>query len=147
MRRVAALSLVLLALAVAGCSDDKSVATPSPPAAGGASSKFGVPIPAGAKPEPSPARPNDERFEVPDKSVPDIHAFYAKDVDGKPLQGFEWCGVDNLGTRMWTKAGGEPDTTDLLTVSIAEESSKTFVTISQVTASSSVTCPPQGPEG
>lgn len=147
MRRVAALSLALLALVISGCSDDKSVATPSPPAIGGTSAKYRVPIPAGAIADPNATRPDDERYKVSDKSVPDIHAFYAKDVDNKPLEGYEWCGVDNLGTRMWTKGGAEPDTTDLLTVSIAEESSETFVTISKVTASSSVSCPPQGPEG
>lgn len=145
-----AVVLVAAALLGAGCSDDDddgSAATVTAPPVGQPSAKYGVPLPDGAAAQPDDSRPEAEVYRLTEgTSGAEANAFFAGQTDGKPLQGFEWCGRV-LDARIWHRAGADPGKEDTLEVIVDDESSEGVVVRITQRTGPPLTCPPEPPEG
>lgn len=149
-KRICTALVLASALLGAGCGDDDDGDAPAAvtaPPGGGPSSKYGVPLPEGATAEPDAGQPATEVYRLADDvSEAEADAFFTAETDGKPLQGFEWCGRVLAG-RIWHRPAANPRQEDVLEIAVDGTSAEAvLVRISQRT-SPPLTCPPEPPEG
>jgi hypothetical protein len=141
-------SVLAVAVALSGCGNDgKSTAdAPKAPAvAGQPSPKYGLPLPTGAVAEAAGATGEGEAYRAGSKdSLADINAFYERETDGKPLQGFTWCGgarysLDKI-VRIWKKSE-----TDQLRLELTNDANAVLITLAEDKAAKPTACPPGAP--
>lgn len=157
------LSWVFLALVVASgvlgaCSDDSDEGSGepnpvdiSPPAVGGTSSLFAIPLPEDAEPNPTAggAGPETETYAVAAPvTFADVNAFYRREMEGKSFGEFEWCGpVVDAANEVLTRVWKRPAADEYLFVALRNESptEPTLISVTKRTAVVVEACPPPQP--
>lgn len=129
-----------------GDGDGDGVAPVVPPPAGESSAQYGVPLPRGAVAAPDASRPGAEIYRLPDTTVAEAEAFYARETDNKSLHDFEWCGKVVTG-RIWHRPSANPGTEEVLEIVLDDTAGPDTTVTATFRESPPLTCPPEPPEG
>lgn len=152
--RKSAAILLAFALGAAACgaeekAGDSGIVVGQAPEAGAPSGKFKLPLPKAAVAEPGLAGAEGEAYRAPaDFTLADVNAFYAAQVDNKPLAGFDWCGGVPLSVTQILRVWLRPSGSGQLRVALTEQPDKgVLIAVAQDDSPRPPTCPPEPPAG